>query len=159
MIDLSKVKVVLYDFDDTLCIHKNHQCFDANTYNTDILLYGPETFKMCKPNSAMKEFMNLCKSKNIRQGLASHVLSVKHADAKNKWVKKEYGIELEDYCVGHAEGKVEMMNAIHSAYGYSKDEILIIDDLYPTLEKAANEGFQACTPMEIVNYIEDYKKY
>ena len=73
--------------------------------------------------------------------------------------KKEYNIELENFCVGYAEGKIEMMNAIHSAYGYDKNEILIVDDLYPTLEKAANEGFQACTPMEIVNYIEDYKKY
>ena len=33
MIDLSRVKVALFDFDDTLCIHRKADNFDIESYN------------------------------------------------------------------------------------------------------------------------------
>ena len=38
---------------------------------------------------------------------------------------------------------------------YSPRQILIIDDVGQTLQEAADNNFSACTPMEVVNFMED----
>ena len=160
MINLNNVKIVLYDFDHTLCIHSYHDCSNDTTheYNIEVLLHGKDAWSDCKLNMHMKKFIEECNKRGIRQGLISATHSYKHASAKNDWVKTNYGIELENFCVATADDKIEMMNSIADAYKYSRDEILIVDDYWYTLEKAANNYFQACSPMEVVNYIEDLKE-
>lgn len=160
MINLDKLKIVLYDYDHTLCIHTYHNASDDTTheYNINVILNGKEAWSTCKPNKHMKEFMELCKSKGIRQGLISATHSNKHGNSKNEWVLDRYGIELENFCVSTSEDKIEMMKAIADAYNYERYEILIVDDYYATLELAANNNFQACSPMEIVNFIEEKRK-
>lgn len=157
MIDLKNLKLVLYDFDDTLCIHKCHEDNDDldHLYNINILVGGLAAFNDGSTSLFMKKFMDVCARMNIRQGLISAALSYKHCEAKNEWVRRNYDINLENFCVGSANGKIDMMTAIADAYCFDKNEILIIDDYWYTLEKASNLGFQACTPMEIVNYISE----
>lgn len=163
MINLTNIKIVLYDFDHTLCIHTYHNASNDTTheYNVSVLLKGKETWATgkevwnnCNTNKHMKEFMELCKTSGIRQGLISATHSYKHASAKNDWVLDRYGIELENFCVATADDKIEMMKAIATAYKYENYEILIVDDYFAILENAANNNFQACSPMEIVNFIE-----
>lgn len=156
MIIIDNLKLILYDFDHTLCIHKYHDSSDDTThsYNVDVLVNGKEAWSHCTTNKHMKEFMELCKEKGIRQGLISATHSYKHASAKNDWVLDKYGIELENFCVAKADDKIEMMNSIADAYYYERYEILIVDDYFAILENAANNNFQACSPMEIVNFIE-----
>ena len=157
MIDLKNLKLVLYDFDDTLCIHKYHEDNDDldHLYNINILVGGSEAFNDGSISLFMKKFIDVCSRMNIRQGLISASLSYKHFEAKNEWVRRNYDIQLENFCVGSARGKIDMITAIADAYCFDKNEILIVDDFWETLEKAANLGFQACTPMEIVNYISE----
>ena len=155
MIALENIKIVLWDFDDTLCMHEFH---DGNgdsdhMYNVDVLLHGTDAWNTCKPNIHMKRFMTLCCNKGIRQGLISSTIFYKHAANKCDWVKDKYGVELENFCVGTPKAKLDMMLAIADAYNYKRDEILIVDDFWENLERAANNGFQACTPMEVVNFI------
>ena len=82
--DLSKVKLVLWDFDDTLCIHSWHGNNDNQThdYNTRVLREGTGAWSQCKPSKTMKRFMDVLCEKNIKQGLISATTSAKHMIAK-----------------------------------------------------------------------------
>ena len=155
MIDFSFIKIVLYDFDDTLCIHEFHR--EDPNYNVKVLLKGKDTWNTGKPNKQMKEFMELCFSKGIRQGLISATSSFKHMKGKEDWVKENYDISLENFCVCSADAKVDMMLTISEAYRLDPNQILIVDDFYDILDKASSKGFQACTPMEVVNFIMERK--
>ena len=157
MIDFNKLKMVLWDFDDTLCVHKNHKNLAENdlTYNVNVLLKGKDAWKDCDANYHMRQFAINCKNSGVRQGLLSACNSSKHAQGKVDWVNDRYEIELENFCVGTPEQKLEMLLAIAEAYGFKRNEILLVDDYWRNFEDAANAGFQACTPIEIVNYIEN----
>lgn len=158
MIDFDKLKIVLFDFDDTLCIH-NHNNWNCTNieFETGLLL---KTFNWCGSsyNIHLKKFIQLCKSSNIRMGLLGHVSSVTEATAKIKWVKENYEIELENYCVGAREYKVIELESIMIANNLDYKELLIVDDLLKTLLETSEKGFQSATPMEVVNYIENKQK-
>lgn len=155
MIKIEKLKFVLYDFDDTLCIHQRHRTLDEQTYNKNILLLGKDTFEYCESNKQIKNFIKICEKKGIAQGLISATTSCKDAEAKRNWVAEKYDIYLNNYSVGSRKQKVAMLQAICDAYGLYPQEILLIDDMWETLAEAEDAGFQACTPMEIVNYIDE----
>lgn len=159
MIDIQKVKMILWDFDDTLCFHSDHSSpldeFDTE-YNVGVLL-NQDVYSTCDMNYTIKRFMDYAKRENKRQGLISGVTCFIHASNKENWVKEHYDIVLENYCVGSQEMKLGMMLAIAKACDYTRDEILLVDDVWENLERAADNGFQSATPVEIINFVEEYK--
>jgi beta-phosphoglucomutase-like phosphatase (HAD superfamily) len=159
MIDLDNVDFVLFDYDDTLCIHSKHEEskeFRRNI-NARILKEGIKAWDDCKPNNHMRKMMSECKERGIRMGLISTTLSCCHMMGKHDWVLAEYGVDLENYCVGSYEGKVTIMIAISDAFNIPRKRILFVDDSHSNLEAAFEAGFMVCTPMEVVNYIEERK--
>lgn len=52
--------------------------------------------------------------------------------------------------------KLGIMIAIAEAFGFEHDEILLVDDLWENLERAADNGFQSASPVEVINYVEEY---
>lgn len=159
MINLDALKIVLFDFDDTLAIWNTHKCGEDDAeYVRTVLDFGTLTWQQCKPNKQMKQFMQMCKDKNIRMGLISKTCTVLHMHGKQQWVKENYGFELENFCVSEMPFKLEMLKGIEKAYGYQRDEIAIIDDFYEHTTNAANNDFCAYTPMEIVNFINDLEE-
>lgn len=156
MINLENTKVILFDFDDTLCIHEEHQSNEEQKriYNKNVLKEGIQAWSG-KPNIHMKKFMKECEKKNIQMGLISATVSVKHAKGKHDWVLMNYGINLENFCVGTFENKLAIMFAIADAYNIPKSQIMIVDDYWENLERAANAGFTVCSPMEVVNFVEE----
>lgn len=153
MIKLDQLKCVLYDFDDTLCIHKDHREGSDAAYDRDVLINGAGAWRDCDINPHMKAFMNMCEASGVRQGLISATTSAKHMQGKVAWVKENYGVELENFCVGTPEAKLRIMLALADTSGFHKYEILIVDDYFENTTRAANAGFMACTPMEIVNFV------
>lgn len=152
MINLDEIKLVVYDFDDTLCIHEKHSDSEdeEHLYNITVLKEGSKAYTG-STNIQMKWFIDKCTKLGIRQGLISATRSYKHASAKCNWVSENYGINLEDFCVGNPRDKIEMLCSIKDAYNLEEYEILLVDDYWQNLEDAANKGFSCCTPMEIVN--------
>ncbi len=69
----------------------------------------------------------------------------------------EKGRELENFCTGTQDGKLDMLNAIADAYGYVKQEVAIVDDYWYQLERASDAGFVAYFPLQIVNFMKIYK--
>ena len=159
MIKIGQLKCVLYDFDDTLCIHRDHRESESSKadYDRDVFLNGAGAWRDCATNQHMKEFIDMCEANGVRQGLISATTSAKHMQGKVDWVKENYGIELENFCVSTPEAKLRIMLALADTSGFHKYEILIIDDYFENVTRAANAGFMACTPMEVVNFIEERK--
>lgn len=157
MIDIDKLNYVLFDFDETLCIHARKKLFsyDSSDYTKSVLLDNSWWDKIgCKPNKHMKEFMEELQNRNIELGLISQTDSYMHMVRKQEWVKEKYGIDLKNYCVS-SDNKVDMMIALSRAYHLPFYSILIIDDKESVLNMAVKNGFQAASPMEVVNYVTD----
>lgn len=155
MLNLDKVKFVLYDFDGTLCIDGNCAWTEAERDKllVRVLQSGKGAWSDCYPSIHMQKFINICIQRGIRQGLLSHDMSYPIFKAKSEWVKDKYGVEMKNHCVAVGTPKVRELEGIARAYGYNKDEILLIDDLWENLNSAANAGFQAASPLEIVEYV------
>ena len=156
MQNIAKLKIILFDFDDTLCIHTDHTSGGDDEYNAKMVVGDMSVWKNCQVNEQLALFMNICEEKGIRMGLISTTESFRHMEAKQQFVKRMYGVNLENFCVGTQDGKLDMLNAIAAAYVYEKDEIAIVDDYWYQLERAADAGFQAYSPMQIVYYVNSY---
>lgn len=155
MIDLDKVKYVLFDFDDTLCIHTvRNELFSTTERYAELFAEEPETWATSQPNTQMSGFIQELKKRNIPMGLCSAVDCYKHSENKVKWVCREYGIEhLDNYCCGSAEDKIKVMLAMTSQLNLKPENILIVDDYWSTIYRAGREGFQSAAPMEVVNWM------
>lgn len=159
--DIDNLKIVLFDFDNTLCVHTDHKKWTESQKNAARAKLVSEDLSMydgCKINDNLRKFMELLQTKNIRIGLLSTVESHPWALMKQRFVRERYHVKLENFCVGTQEGKLDMLNAIADSNGYSKQEVAIVDDYWYQLERASDAGFAAYSPLEIVNYINESEK-
>lgn len=153
---LENIKLILFDFDDTLCIHHKRGYTEKDEFELDLRIYkGKEPWVNHSTNKHMKLFLEECEHKNIKLGLLSVVSNFKHAQAKEKWILENYNIKLENFCVGTDEEKIRQLEIIAKAYELKKEEILIVDDKQSILNEVSLLGFLAWSPMEVVNYIEE----
>lgn len=156
MFELDNIKFILWDFDETLAIHGRHQTADEKWAKL-IMQTGAEAWNIMdvKPNMQIKRLMEMASDMGIRQGLISATNS-KFAQEKISWVKQQYGIELENFCCCGADFKCKWMEDIACAYGYERKEIMIVDDYYSVITSCADAGFTAASPMEIVNFVNNF---
>lgn len=153
--DMDHLMLILWDFDDTLCIHSSRVPMDHATYYRELLSKGIHLWDGCRINDELSVFLGLAHEFEIHQGLISATASPLCAEAKTECVYKHYEVYLDNYCVATNDDKISMMNAISSAYDIPKDRILIIDDSYDVLTKAEANGYYSASPVEIITYISD----
>lgn len=161
MFNLKDIKLVLYDFDDTLCIHHGRGYTEKDEDELDCKIYEGcnNPWKEHDINRHMLCFMDKCKTLTIRQGLLSVVSSCPHGDAKVKWVENQYGFHLDNFCVGTKEEKIRALRLLSTALMLQRYEILVIDDRVDVLNEAARMGFIVWSPLEVVNYVEEYLQH
>ena len=155
MLDFMKVKLALFDFDDTLCIHTvRPQVRDEVAYDVDIMC-GKDPWPDGIVPQSMGGFVRMLDARSIPMGLISATNGFGRMKAKQEWVESHYGVHMDNYCVGTADRKLEMLAALQRRYApIGRGELLLVDDLYSTLDEAAKEGYMACSPMEIAWYME-----
>lgn len=155
MLDLGKVKVVLFDFDDTLCIHFKHE--DTEGYLREMVLGNCEWWDVigCKKNECMQIFIGKCLDAHLRMGLISATAVSCTAINKINWVKNTYGVEMENFCVGKIKDKASIVKALLDTGEYRPEEVLVVDDTVRVLEDVTRLGCQAANPMEVVNLVEE----
>lgn len=144
--------MVLYDFDDTLCVHNSRISVSNEIFLLDVMTKGVFTGWEYM-NSQLQKFISFCKTANIRQGLISACSSFVEMKAKEEWVSEHYDVKLENMCVSRPSEKVHMLNIISMSNNVAKNKIMIVDDNWENLRDAAEAGFIACSPIEIVNFI------
>ena len=154
MIDLKDIQMVLFDFDDTLCIHNNHGHTPSDEIALEVEVYrGNNPWNKHSKSIHMQGLINECVEREIKIGLMSQVTSFATAVEKIKWVKEMYGVTMENYCVGDKKCKLTMLCILAKAFNINRSSIMIIDDRSDILNESAEEGFIACSPMQVVNYI------
>lgn len=156
MIDFSNLSLVLFDFDDTLCIHPRIIDYEYKTYCKAMLKSCDWWTDIgCKPSTHMKDFIEALQQNKVQLGLISATRTYIQMTRKIEWVKKNYNTDLENYCVAKGTHKVEMMEILSEAYNIPRNKILIVDDKEEILSEAVKDGFQAASPMEVVNFIDN----
>lgn len=137
---LENLEMVLFDFDDTLCIHSHRS--DSYEELMEYLSYihsgetFPKSWNKSKPNLQLKKFMDYLAYKNIPMGLISGVRDCKTAERKIKWVKENYGYLLENYCVSSREQKIiELGWPLQRLTGFMKTRLLLSTIYIPILKK------------------------
>lgn len=156
MLKLEDICIALFDFDDTLCVHTKRPqswALPDRQYNRDVLAGVNPWWDGVAP-AVMQEFVHLCLAMNIAVGLISSTGSYLRAEAKVHWVKENYGVDMPNYCVGSPDSKIWMAQSVCDYHHLTPDKVLFVDDLYDNLEKMGQEGFVACSPMEIVYFME-----
>lgn len=151
--NLENIKVLLFDFDDTLAIHTDYKTETEGDYYNRLLRLNAGVFNNCETSKSMRKIMSYCKKKGIMMGLISATTPIS-ADLKITWIQQKYGHTLKNFCVDVPENKIHMMEAISETLRYEHDEIAIIDDYCETLESVSNAGFLAYSPMQAVNFAE-----
>lgn len=144
------LKVVCFDFDDTLCIHSERVGKGMFKYLCSMHADN-DYWNISKPNLQLKLFMDYLHAQGTKMCLIGGVDSFKEAERKVQWVKEKYGYSLENCCVSKQELKVVELEAIAELGGFYKKQIALVDDMYQNLEKAESEGFIALSPMQVVN--------
>ena len=150
MLNLQNVKAVFFDFDDTLCIHSIHKDWDViinEKSNSNIFDENG-----CKDNTQMKEFVKKCQQAEIEMHLISATNEARRK-LKLEWVKNHYGVSMMDSCTSSHSEKAHKMIEYCQKNGIKPNEILYVDDMDDNMTQATVWGIQACSPMEIVNYV------
>lgn len=154
MKSLDNIKLVAFDFDDTLCIHTEHKWnalmeedYISRIIRNEDFSYGGQK------NIQMQELINECKDLGIELVLLSHTECAKGAALKVQWVKNNYGVEMENLCVGQREKKLDYLKGYAQVRHITYSEAMLIDDHPYTVSEFANAGFMVAIPMEVVNYI------
>lgn len=135
---LENLKMVLFDFDDTLAVHsQGHRISDhLMKYMINVHSGSKELWNTSKPNLQLKQFMDYLAYKNIPMGLISGVHDCKAAERKIEWVKENYGYSLENYCVSSQEQKMIELTTIAEVNGLHESQIALVDDYYENLGNA-----------------------
>lgn len=156
---LKEVKLVLLDFDDTLCIHSSRDREIHGEKAWERIIRGENPWPYSMKSGHMQDFINICSSRGIDLGIISRTGSCLQMDAKQKWVAGQYGTEMNNYSVGRREDKVSMIKTVALAMGLKCNAAILVDDNVDTLCECAAAEVMAYSPMEVVEYIEGMRSH
>ncbi|MBR3599865.1 MAG: hypothetical protein IKL53_08290 [Lachnospiraceae bacterium] len=151
--DLSKVQLVVCDFDDTLAVHSRvEDWWDPNYYES----YWRDE------NSLVNNF-NIHPNRCVRQFLTNELSSKRKLcitwayDSTALLPRKRFldvyfkGMFSDVICVGSRLMKLDVIKRIAKVDNIELNSILVIDDCVEVLEEAHRIGCLTMTPQEIMN--------
>lgn len=154
-LDLSHIKLVVLDFDDTLCIHLHKGYVRPSDADWDALIkYNNDDTYIdrvpCGPNKPLRKFLNKYFNDTDKMMLtwASSDALIR---ARIKFIKKYYKTDhFIDYAyVPNRNDKIEYLRMLRFGMTLLPHEILVIEDHPSTLNEARDAGFMALSTAEI----------
>lgn len=161
-VNLENVKVVIFDFDDTLAIHKDkdyckHRRESENKY-LDYYLNAykkPRSFyeeiEPCIKSEQLYKFITILRSKGIKMYCLSGMKFSFHLKAKQFFVDKYYGNDIEVISAASQELKIDGVKIIQRLNNCNLEEILFIDDREDVIELLKNSGINTILVSDIEN--------
>lgn len=138
-INLENIKVVIFDFDDTLAIHKDRDfCkhrresedkylgYYLNAYQNPNVFY--DDIEPCIKSEVLYNFITDLRSKFIKMYCLSGMKFSFHLKAKQSFIDKYYGDDIEVISTASQELKVDGVKIIQKLNNCKLEEILFIDD-------------------------------
>ena len=153
-IDIENIKIALFDFDDTLAIHKDKD-FSKHRKESEEKRLGyylnaykyPDTFyediEPCIKSDILYNFINELRNRNIKIYCLSGMKNSFHLKAKQNFVSKHYGDDIEVLSTTTQESKIDGVKIIQMLYNCNLDEMIFIDDSKNTIEHLKNNGVKA----------------
>lgn len=160
-INLENIKVVIFDFDDTLAIHKDKDYLRHRRENEDKYLSyylnaykNPKAFyediEPCLKSEILYKFINNLRNMNIKMYCLSGMKFSFHLKAKQNFINKHYGNDIEVVSASTQELKLDGVKIIQRLNSCDLEEILFIDDREDVIKLLNSNGIKSI----LVNDIE-----
>ena len=153
-INLKNIKVVIFDFDETLAIHKDKDFCKHRIESEDKYLgyylnayQHPDIFfdniEPCIKSEVLYNFINNLRKRGIKMYCLSGMKFSFHLKAKQSFVNKYYGDDIEVISTTSQETKVGGVKIIQKLNNCKLEEILFIDDNKYTLDLLNKNGINS----------------
>ena len=152
-INLDNIKIVIFDFYDTLAIHKDKDYlkhrneseekrldYYLNAYQNPEIFY--EKIEPCVKSKILSNLINELRSKNIKMYCLSGMKFSFHFKAKQNFIKKHYGDDIELVSAGTQQLKLDGIKIIQRMNNCSLDETIFIDDYKDTINYLNDNGIK-----------------
>lgn len=150
-INLDNINVVIFDFDDTLAIHKdkdfcNHRIESEDKYLGYYLnaYKNPNTFyediEPCIRSEELYKFIIKLRNKNIKMYCLSGMKFSFNLKAKQSFINKYYGNDIEVISTASQELKIDGVKIIQRIENCKTEKILFIDDRQDVVDLLNNNG-------------------
>lgn len=159
-IDLRKIKLAIYDFDDTLAIHRDRDYVQHRKELGELTYFekaycNPENFydeiDPCDVSENMLNLTAYLRLHNVKMFCLSGMRMSIHAQAKQEFINKHYGNDIQLVSASSQEGKVEVVQILQKVNGCSPDEVLFVDDLHKVIDLINSQGFNGILVTEVHN--------
>lgn len=157
---LDNIKVVIFDFDGTLAIHEDKDfvkhrnesedkrlTYYLNAYQNSNNFY--EEIEPCHKSEIIYNLIEKLRNKNIKMYCLSGMKFSFHFKAKQDFINKQYGNDIELISVGTQQLKLDGIKIISKANNCNLDEILFIEDIEDTINYLKSNGVNAININEI----------
>lgn len=152
-INLENIKLVIFDFDDTLAIHKDKDYCVHRRENEDKYLgyylnayKNPNDFyeniEPCEKSDILFNLINVLRSKNIKMYCLSGMKFSFHLKAKQTFIDKNYGSDIEVISAASQELKFDGVKILQKLNNCKLEEILFIDDRKDVIELLNRNGIR-----------------
>lgn len=146
--------MVIFDFDDTLAIHEDKDYCKHRRENEDKYLSyylnaykNPEVFyediEPCVKSEVLYKFINNLKNKNIKMYCLSGMKFSFHLNAKQNFIDKHYGNDIEVISASTQELKLDGVKIIQRLNSCVLEEILFIDDRQDVIKPLNSNGIKS----------------
>lgn len=155
---LKDIRLAIFDFDDTLAIHKNSDYVktrgkDDDEYFLEAFI-NPEIFyesiEPCEPSKDMMDLIYYCRLNDIKMYVLSGMRFSLHSEAKKTFVNKHYG-DIDFLMASSQEKKEDVIRILKKAYDLDYKNILFIDDMKENVDKMKELGVQSFHVSEVKN--------
>ena len=152
-INLNDIKLVIFDFDETLAIHKdsdfakhrneseeNFVNFYLNAYNNPSCFY--DKIEPCTKSEILDDFIKRLRKRKIKMYCLSGMKFSFHLKAKQNFINKHYGKDIEVISTSSQELKLKGVKILQKINNCNLDEVLFIDDRQDVIEILSQSGIK-----------------
>ena len=159
-INLDNIKVAIFDFDNTLAIHKDKDFSKHRRESEDKFLnyylkayLNPNSFyediEPCTKSDKLYELITALKNKGVKLYCLSGMRFSFHLKAKQNFVNKYYGDDIEFISAKNQETKVDAVKIIGRINNCNVNEILFVDDIEENIIRLKDIGVHSLLPGEV----------
>lgn len=163
-INLNNIKVAVFDFDDTLAIYKDMDYIKHRNENEENLLnyylnayLNPNSFyesiEPCNMSKSIFKLINILRKNNVKIYCVSGMKFSFHLKAKEYFVHKYYGNDIEVISTRNQELKVDAVKIISKVNNCDLNEILFVDDIEENIINFNRIGINAFLPNDVDSLI------
>lgn len=164
-INLKNIKVAIFDFDDTLAIHRDREYLQHRNENEENLqnyflnaYLNPEKFyeiiEPCNISQSILKLIDILRKNNVKIYCVSGMRFSFHFKAKEYFVHKYYGKDIELISTRNQETKIDAVRIISKVNNCNLNEVLFVDDIAENIVNFKKVGINALLPIDVDSLIE-----